>query len=79
MFLANSEYVCYLFPHTFERYKEINNPKMLRRLLNYGEASDSSECDIWKNHRVAVLPVTQIDIGSIQRLMKFISIHRSKH
>lgn len=78
MFLANSEYVCYLFPHTFERYKEINSPKMLRRLFNYGEAFDSSECDTWKNYRVAVLPVTQIDIGSIQRLMKFISIHRSK-
>lgn len=77
LFSTQDEYICYLLPHTFERFKDLKNQHMLRRLLNYGEAFGASDCESWKNYRTSVLPVTQIDIGSFQRLMKFISIHRS--
>lgn len=77
LFSRRDEYVCYLLPHTFERYKDLKNQQLLRRLLNYGEAFSASDNDSWKNYKTSVLPITQIDIGSIQRLMKFISIHRS--
>ena len=71
------EYVCYLLPHIFEQYRDLKKPRILRRLLNYGEAFSESDKNSWKNYKTSILPVTQIDIGSIQRLMKFISIHRS--
>lgn len=78
LFLTEEEYICYLLPHTLEHYKDIKESSLLHRLLNYGESYDSNDCDHWKNYRIALLPITQIDIGSIQRLMKFISIHRNK-
>lgn len=77
LFSTQDKYVCYLLPHTFEHYKDLKNQQLLRRLLNYGEAFGISDCEEWKNYKISMLPVTQIDIGSIQRLMKFISIHRS--
>ena len=78
LFITTEEYICYLLPHTFEKFKEIKKQHLLRRLLNYGEAYTSEDNEGWKNYKISVLPVTQIDIGSIQRLMKFISLHRSK-
>ena len=38
-------------------------------------ASDNND---WKNYHRAILPVNQTDVGSIQRLMKYISLHRTK-
>ncbi|MGE9892649.1 DUF2357 domain-containing protein [Lachnospiraceae bacterium SGI.054] len=77
LFSTKDEYVCYLLPNTFERYKDLKNQDLLHRLLNYGESFGASDCEEWKNYKISVLPVTQIDIGSIQRLMKYVSIHRS--
>lgn len=44
----------------------------------YGEAFFDSDNNDWKNYHRAILPVNQTDVGSIQRLMKYISLHRTK-
>lgn len=51
--------------------------RVLRRLLNFGDSFDEVDEDDLKNYRLSVLPVTQTDVGSIQRLMKLISLQRS--
>lgn len=78
LFENDSEYICYLLPHSLENYREIKRQELLRRLFNYGEAFHSTDKNDWKNYKLGVLPVMQTDIGTIQRLMKFISLHRSK-
>lgn len=70
-------YSCYLLPHSLEDYKDLKKDSLLRRLFNYGEAYYLSDPDRWKNYHAAILPTTQTDLGSIQRLMKYISLHRS--
>ena len=77
LFVSQGKGVCYLLPLTFENYREVQDSSILHRLLNYGEAFDVSDDDQWKNYQIGILPVTQTDIGSIQRLMKYISVHRS--
>lgn len=70
--------ICYLLPHALESYANIPELKIIRKLFNYGEAFYYQDNNEWKDYRISVLPTTQSDIGSIQRLMKFISLHRSK-
>ena len=78
LFENDADYACYLLPHSLEDYREIKEVHLLRRLFNYGEAYHANDIDKWKDYHVAVLPATQTDLGTIQRLMKFISLHRSK-
>lgn len=56
---------------------EVDDSRVLRRLLNFGDSFDEVDEDDLKNYRLSVLPVTQTDVGSIQRLMKLISLQRS--
>lgn len=78
LFENDTGFTCYLLPHSLEDYREIKEVHLLRRLFNYGEAYHANDIDKWKDYHVAVLPATQTDLGTIQRLMKFISLHRSK-
>lgn len=78
LFETNQGYTCYLLPHFLEAYRDIRKPYLLRRLFNYGEAYYEQEPAQWKDYKVAVLPVLQTDIGTIHRLMKLISLHRSR-
>lgn len=78
LFESNTDYSCYLLPHSLEDYRELKKVSLLRRLFNYGEAYYAADTSKWKDYHVAILPATQTDIGTVQRLMKFISLHRSK-
>lgn len=78
LFNTKDEYTCYLLSHSLEAYKDIKYKNLIRRLFNYGEAFFAEENQNWKNYHMSVLPITQTDISSIQRLMKFISLHRTK-
>ena len=78
LFECDADYSCYLLPHSLENYRELKMVSLLRRLFNYGEAYHANDTNKWKDYHVAVLPATQTDLGTIQRLMKFVSLHRSK-
>ncbi len=52
--------------------------KYLYRLLNYGEKYIGDDATAWGNYRTGILPVSQIEINSAQRLMKLISLYTSK-
>ena len=67
----------FLLPTEWINYREIDDSRVLRRLLNFGESFSEIDEDRLKNYHLSVLPVTQTDVGSIQRLMKLISLQRS--
>lgn len=67
----------FLLPTEWIDYREIADSRALRRLLNFGDSFEEIDEDEVKNYRISVLPVTQTDVGSIQRLMKLISLQRS--
>lgn len=67
----------FLLPTEWINYREVDDSRVLRRLLNFGDSFDEVDEDDLKNYRLSVLPVTQTDVGSIQRLMKLISLQRS--
>lgn len=78
LFEYQGDYVCFLLDNSMDEFTEIEKGEVLRRVFNYGEAFYDNDKNSWKNYRRSILPVNQSDIGSIQRLMKYISIHRTK-
>lgn len=61
-----------------ELSKTIRSPRLASRLLNYGEKYYDCDAEKWGDYRVGILPISQLEINSAQRLMKLISIHASK-
>lgn len=77
LFSERLDKAVYLMPTEWMKYREVKERDILRRLFNYGEAFGENDLDSLKKYRVGALPVTQTDIGSIQRLMKLISLQKS--
>jgi len=78
LFEQQGDFICYLLDNSMDDFSDIEHSNVLRRVFNYGEAFYDTEKSPWKDYHRSVLPVNQADIGSIQRLMKFISMHRTK-
>lgn len=70
--------VC-IIPIELDAYSDkIENEKLFRRILNFGEKFDEEDAIRWGNYNKGIVPVSQSEIYSVQRLMKLISIHTSK-
>lgn len=78
LFERGDDYLCYLVANSMDDFTSIEQGEVIRRVFNYGEAFFDSDNNDWKNYHRAILPVNQTDVGSIQRLMKYISLHRTK-
>ena len=78
LFERGDDYLCYLVANSMDDFTSIEQGEVIRRVYNYGEAFFDSDNNDWKNYHRAILPVNQTDVGSIQRLMKYISLHRTK-
>lgn len=72
------EKIVYLLPLDLDRYTKIENDATIRRIFNYGESYAPEDAEKWGNYKVGILPVSQTEISSAQRLIKLISMHRSK-
>lgn len=69
----------YTLPIDLSEYKKnIKSDNILYRLLNYGEKYVENEANLWGDYRLGFIPISQSEINSVQRLMKFISIHASR-
>lgn len=78
LFEQRNDYLCYLIANSMDDFASIEQGETIHRVFNYGEAFYDSDKDSWKNYHRSILPVNQTDVGSIQRLMKYISLHRTK-
>lgn len=73
------KYTVYTFPIDIGEYrKALKSPKVASRLLNYGEKYFEGDADKWGDYHVGIIPTSQSEINSAQRLMKLISLHASR-
>ena len=76
---AAEEYTVYTMPIDIGEYRKVlKSPKVVSRLLSYGEKYFDEDADRWGNYRAGMISVSQSEINSAQRLMKLISIHTSR-
>lgn len=73
------EYTVYILPIDIGEYRKVlKSPKMVSRLLNYGEKYFEEDADRWGDYHTGIIPTSQSEINSVQRLMKLISVHASR-
>jgi len=76
---AAEEYTVYTLPIDISEYrKALKSPKVISRLLNYGEKYFEEDADKWGDYHAGIIPASQSEINSAQRLMKLISVHASR-
>lgn len=76
---SSEEKVIYILPIDIADYrKNIKSNKLLTRLLSYGEKYEGTDAEQWGDYRTSILPSSQSDINSAQRLMKLISVHTAR-
>lgn len=76
---AADAYTVYTLPIDIGEYrKSVKSPRLVSRLLNYGEKYIDEDADWWGDYHAGIIPVSQAEINSAQRLMKLISIHTSR-
>ena len=69
----------FLLPIAISDYrKNVKSEKLIDRLLNYGEKYHNEDAVKWGDYRVGILPISQTEINSAQRLMKLVSLHSSR-
>lgn len=75
---VSNKSVC-IIPIELDAYDDkISNEKLFRRILNFGEKFEEEDAARWGDYNKGIVPVSQSEIYSVQRLMKLISIHTSK-
>lgn len=76
---AAEEYTVYTLPINIGEYrKALKSSKVVSRLLNYGEKYFEEDADKWGDYHAGIIPTSQSEINSAQRLMKLISVHTSR-
>ena len=69
----------FTFPIDIGDYRNVvNEPRIMSRLLNYGEKYFDGDAERWGNYQIGIVPVAQTEVNSAQRIMKLISIHTSR-
>lgn len=69
----------YLLPIAISDYrKNVKSERILDRLLNYGEKYHDTDSVNWGDYKAGILPISQTEINSAQRLMKLVSLHSSR-
>lgn len=69
----------YIVPIDISDFKKnIKSSKLISRLLSYGEKYEGEDADKWGDYKSAILPSSQGDINSAQRLMKLVSVHTAR-
>lgn len=60
----------FMLPITIEDFAKVENLGLLQRLINFGEAYAENDAPKFGNYRRGILPISQTDLRSIQRLSK---------
>lgn len=73
-----SESNIFVMPTDLYKFEKIENNTLINRLINYGESYDIKESSEWGSYRVGIIPISQTEINSTQRLIKLLSIHLNR-
>lgn len=68
----------FALPMDLSKHMNLKSKYLARRLINYGEAYLSGDAADWGDYRVGMLPVSQTEVQSAQRLIKLLTLNISK-
>ena len=64
----------YMLPINLEDFSKVDNLGLLQRLINFGEAFAENDAPKFGGYRSGILPISQTDLRSIQRLSKLFNL-----
>ncbi|MDQ0257852.1 hypothetical protein J2S74_005315 [Evansella vedderi] len=64
----------FLLPVNMDDFSKVENAGLLQRLINFGEAFTERDAEKYGDYRRGILPVSQTDLRSIQRLSKLFNL-----
>jgi hypothetical protein len=65
----------YILPINLEVFSKIQNPGLLQRIINFGERFSDEDAQKYGNYRMGILPISQTDLRSAQRLSKLFNMY----
>ncbi|WP_223592413.1 DUF2357 domain-containing protein [Neobacillus bataviensis] len=68
----------FVLPMDIYKFGNVQDHKLINRLINYGEAYDMDDASTWGNYQVGLLPISQTEINSTQRFIKLLSLHLNR-
>ena len=71
---SDQEAHIYMLPFDLQDFSKVENFSLLQRLVNFGEALTEVDSPKYGNYRSGILPISQTDLRSIQRLSKLFNL-----
>lgn len=68
----------FVLPTDLYKFEKIESSRLVGRVINYGESYDIKDSKMWGNYKVGIIPISQTEINSAQRLIKLVSIHLNR-
>lgn len=65
-------------PIDIQKFSKVKVESLIKRLINYGEAYSQEDADKWGDYKVGILPISQLQVNSVQRMIKLVQLHMSK-
>ncbi|MBD7970428.1 DUF2357 domain-containing protein [Paenibacillus gallinarum] len=64
----------FILPINLADFSKVENSDLLQRLINFGEAYTENDAKKYGDYQVGILPISQTDLRSIQRLSKLFNL-----
>lgn len=68
----------FVMPTDLYKFEKVESNTLISRLISYGESYYIKEATRWGNYKVGIIPISQTEINSTQRLIKLVSIHLNR-
>lgn len=75
---VDNESNIFLLPIDLYKFENVERCSLINRIMNYGESYDIEDAMNWGNYKAGIIPISQTEINSIQRLIKLVSIHLNR-
>lgn len=64
----------FILPINLDEFSKVENLDLLQRLINFGEAFTESDAQKFGDYQMGILPISQTDLRSVQRLSKLFNL-----
>lgn len=68
----------FALPIDLYKFDKVESDDLISRIINYGEAYGTTDAIRLGNYRSGIVPISQTEINSTQRLIKLVSIHLNR-
>lgn len=77
LFNYSHEHTFYILPMNVALMSNVSDPVLARRLVNYGEMFDARDASHLGNYQTGIIPISQQDFYSAQRLKKLLFVYKT--